>query len=202
MSKGISAKSKAIKKAIKEPKGSKEESKREFHLEVLQVKDIPKDLNIITEANIFKAVIYPLTPAQFYSRFFAKRALIIKGGRKTRFSHIVKTQMYDLDVEQICENTASEKMHIWFPNKNSKIEDKQIKSFGTEETELAVTAFQRGGASLYFGSSLEFRNLYCKQLTYQMGMNFGAYFTDFSTMGEIETFWSRKGNLTDFHTDF
>jgi ribosomal protein L16 Arg81 hydroxylase len=35
-----------------------------------------------------------------------------------------------------------------------------------------------------------------------MGMNFGAYFTDFTTMGEIETFWSRKGNLTDFHTDF
>ena len=110
--------------------------------------------------------------------------------------------MYDLDVEQMCENTASEKIHIWFPNKNSKIEDKQIKSFGTEETELAVTAYQRGGASLYFGSSLEFRNLYCKQLTYQMGMNFGAYFTDFTTMGEIETFWSRKGNLTDFHTDF
>ena len=49
--------------------------------------------------------------------------------------------MYDLDVEQMCENTASEKMHIWFPNKNSKIEDKQIKSFGTEETELAVTAY-------------------------------------------------------------
>jgi hypothetical protein len=74
--------------------------------------------------------------------------------------------MYDLDVEQMCENTASEKIHIWFPNKNSKIEDKQIKSYGTEETELAVTAYQRGGASLYFGSSLEFRNLYCKQLTY------------------------------------
>ncbi len=55
------------------------------------MKDIPKDLNIITEANIFKAIIYPLTPDEFYSQFFAKRALIIKGGSKTRFSHIVKT---------------------------------------------------------------------------------------------------------------
>jgi hypothetical protein len=35
-----------------------------------------------------------------------------------------------------------------------------------------------------------------------MGMNFGAYFTDFSTMGEIEVFCSRKGNLTDWHIDF
>ena len=69
--------------------------------------------------------------------------------------------MYNLDVEQMCENTASEKIHIWFPNKNPS-DDKKIKSYGTEETELTVTAYQRGGASLYFGSSLEFRNLYCK----------------------------------------
>ena len=71
MSKGISAKSKAIKKATKEPVKSKEESKKEYHLEILQVKDIPKDLNVITEANIFKALIYPLTPEQFYNKFFA-----------------------------------------------------------------------------------------------------------------------------------
>lgn len=67
---------------------------------------------------------------------------------------------------------------------------------------MAVTAYERGQASLYFGSSLEFRNLYCKALTYQMGMNFGAYFSDYNTMGEIETFWSKKGNLTDYHLDF
>jgi hypothetical protein len=71
MSKGISTNSKAIKKAIKEPAKSKEESKREFHLEVVQVKDVPKDLNVITEANIFKALIYPLTPEHFYEKFFA-----------------------------------------------------------------------------------------------------------------------------------
>jgi hypothetical protein len=55
----------------------------------------------------------------------------------------------------MCENTASEKIHVWFPNKGG--EQKSIKSFGTEDTELAVTANQRGGASLYFGSSLDFR---------------------------------------------
>ncbi len=36
-----------------------------------------------------------------------------------------------------------------------------------------------------------------------MGMNFGAYFaSDGKTMGEIETFFSKKGNLTDYHIDF
>ena len=34
-------------------------------------------------------------------------------------------------------------------------------------------------------------------------MNFGAYFaSDGKTMGEIETFFSKKGNLTDYHIDF
>jgi hypothetical protein len=37
MSKGISIKSKAIKKAVKEPTKIKEETKREDHLEVIQV---------------------------------------------------------------------------------------------------------------------------------------------------------------------
>lgn len=124
---------------------------------------------------------------------------MITGGSANRFAHIVKTQMYDLDVQEMCENTASDKIHVWFPMRGS---GEPIRSFGTEDTDLAVTAYERGGASLYFGSSLEFRNTYCKALTYQMGMNFGAYFSDFNTMGEIETFWSKKGNLTDFHIDF
>lgn len=122
--------------------------------------------------------------------------------------------MYDLNLKKMCKNTASDKMHIWFPNKTQKTDDnadvstkksvqsKQIKSIETDDVELAIVSYERGGASLYFGSSLEFRNKYCKALAYQMGMNFGAYFPDFSTMGEIETFWSRKGNLTDYHIDF
>jgi hypothetical protein len=71
MSKGISIKSKAIKKAVKEPPKIKEESKKENHLDVIEVKEIPKELNVITEANIFKALIYPLTSEQFYDKFFA-----------------------------------------------------------------------------------------------------------------------------------
>jgi hypothetical protein len=44
----------------------------------------------------------------------------------------------------MCESTASEKIHIWFPNKdekNHKAAEKAIKSFGTEDPEMAVTAY-------------------------------------------------------------
>lgn len=75
--------------------------------------------------------------------------------------------MFGLKVKEMCENTASDKIHIWFPNRDNKNTKKQqeIKSFETEDYELAVTAYERGGASLYFGSSLEFRNLYCKAIS-------------------------------------
>jgi len=106
--------------------------------------------------------------------------------------------MFNLDIESMCENTASDKIHIWYPDSK----EDSIDSFETDDSKLAAASFLRGGASLYFGSSLEFRNRYCKALTYQLGMNFGAYFNDFSSKAEIETFVTQKGNFTHFHTDF
>lgn len=47
-----------------------------------------------------------------------------------------------------------------------------------------------------------------KCLNYQLGQNFMGYFSAandvqcLDQMGEIETFVSRKGNYTDWHTDF
>jgi hypothetical protein len=52
------------------PTNPKEEA---WHLETLKVEEssIPKDLQTISEKNIFAALIYPLTPKQFYARYFA-----------------------------------------------------------------------------------------------------------------------------------
>ena len=58
-----------------------------------------------------------MKPEQFFEKIYTKKSLVIKGGSSDRFSSIVKRQMYDLDVKEMCENTASEKIHIWFPNK-------------------------------------------------------------------------------------
>jgi len=172
---GISSKSKIIKKKKDgHPSAPIDDSDDDYihpsdpkqelwHLETLTIdpKSIPKDLFTITEKNIFAALIHPLTFKQFYSRFFSKRALIIKGGSSKRFETIVKVQMYDLDVKELCENNASERVHIWFPDKGEG-KSKEIKSFSTEDYDMATTAYERGGASLYFGSSLDFRKTYCK----------------------------------------
>jgi len=114
-------------------------------------------------------------------------------------------------MQELLENT--ERIFLWFPKKDgekgsqkdkSKVEANPsgIKSQKIDDSDLAYKSFKYGNASLYLGSSQEFRDLYCKQLTYQTGMNFGSYYPDFSTMSEIEIFVSKKGNYTDFHQDF
>jgi hypothetical protein len=100
-------------------------------------------------------------------------------------------------------------LHIWHPPKGSSKAKKQtISNVDTDDIDDAIKAY-KSGASLYFSSSLEFRNLFCKQLQFQMGHDFAGYFpgtgtelTPGDTMGEIEIFVSRADNFTDFHTDF
>ncbi len=173
---GISSHSKRIKKSKKEgawdssltsDEENPESSSQEYHVTVKTVSEetIPKELYTITDQNIFAALIYPVNANEFYANYFAKRALVIKGGSSRRFDKIVSEQMYELDVREMCENNASDRVHIWFPNRDVG-EGTLVKSFSTDDYELATTAYERGGASLYFGSSKDFRISYCKKLTY------------------------------------
>ena len=63
--------------------------------------------------------------------------------------------------------------------------DKPINSVGTDDAGEALSAFKNEKASLYFGSSLEFRNTFCKALSYQMGFDFAGYFPGNSASGEL-----------------
>ena len=101
------------------------------------------------------------------------------------------------------KNSASEQLHIWQPTKTS------INSYSTDDVDEAYEAHTKKKASLYFGSSLEMREKWCKMLLFQMGYGFCGYFPGTTsttsvgdTTGEIETFLSRKGNYTDWHMDF
>ena len=103
------------------------------------------------------------------------------------------------------KNSCSESIHVWQMPGAGK--SKAVKSEETSPKE-AYKAF-KNGASLYFGSSPDFRDTYMKHLSLQMDQSFGGYhrashsdITAMSQMGEIETFVSRKGNYTDWHTDF
>ena len=121
----------------------------------------------------------------------------------------MKERLFGLDVNELLENTASDKLHIWFPKAEQKGTQTLITNYATDDAELAATTYTNARASLYFGSSLDFRNSYCKALSHQMGFDFSGYFPGTSSdtslgdsQAEIEIFMSRKGNFTDFHMDF
>jgi ribosomal protein L16 Arg81 hydroxylase len=147
-------------------------------------------------------LIHPLSPTDFYQSFWHKKALVIRSPVKRLTA--VKKALYGLNVKRMLERSASHNLHVWQPSKT-----KGINSYTTEDPEEALEAHEKHRASLYFGSSVEMRAEWCKQLLHQMGYSICAYFpgsqTEQScgdTTGEIETFISSKGNYTDWHMDF
>jgi hypothetical protein len=121
---------------------------------------------------------------------------VIKIGDSSRYEDLIKEHFYNLELvnllifslEELLENTASEKLHIWYPDdpKKKPHEQKLVESFDIDDVQLAIKSHERGGASLYFGSPVEFRETYNKQLANQLGMNFTSYYPDFSSMSETE----------------
>lgn len=154
---------------------------------------------------------HPVSRDYFFSHVFQKKAMIIKANRanESRLDRVIHGEMHGLNLQAMLANSASEVLHIWHPPKgDSKAKKTTISNVDTDDLDEALRAYNKG-ASLYFGSSLEFRTNWCKQLQYQMGHDFAGYFagtateeTVGDTMGEIEVFVSRAGNYTDFHTDF
>ena len=124
---------------------------------------------------MFEALIYPLTKQQFYENIYAQRAMVIRCGKHgpKRIVEIIKQQMFGLNLPQMLKNSCSESIHVWnMPGQRSK--DKAVASVEASPTD-AYKAY-RAGASLYFGSSPDFRDLYMKFLNMQMGQSFGGYY--------------------------
>ena len=136
---------------------------------------------------------------------YNKKALVLRGSKMERFGTIIKEHMGGLDLKHLLSSTASDKIHIW--NQPKQKGQNAIRSEPTDDPEVALEKYNKG-SSLYFGANVKFRDLYMKHLNFQMGQNFAGYYpacediTSLDQQGEIETFVSRAGNYTDWHTDF
>lgn len=103
----------------------------------------------------------------------------------------------------MCQNSANGQVHLWYPDRSkpNKSTFTETEVLETSEVAMALKAYEEGGASLYFQGPVDFREKFCKQLAYQLGMNFSSYLPDFSSMSDIEVFVSKAGGLTNYHTD-
>ena len=124
--------------------------------------------------------------------------IVVKGN--DRLLTVLKEQLYDLDIDMMLENTASESIHVWLKGID-KDKDNSLDSI-TVDTASNAKSLYNAGHSLYCRASQELENEVISKVLEEVGVGINTSNSDRFRRGEIETFFSRKGHLTDFHVDF
>ena len=124
--------------------------------------------------------------------------IVVKGNEN--ILTILKEQLYDLDIDMMLENTASENIHVWLKDID-KIKDNSLDSITVDSASHAKSLYN-AGHSLYCRASQELESEVIPKVLEELGIGINTSKSDRFRRGEIETFFSRKGHLTDFHVDF
>ena len=75
---------------------------------------------IPTSKNLLKTLLFPLSPFDFKSNCFRKKAVHIRSNRNDRGHDIISKYMFGLDPKQIFEETSSDNIFLWIPSKGEK----------------------------------------------------------------------------------
>ena len=97
--------------------------------------------------------------------------------------------LFDLDIQTLLENTASDQIHIWL---NQEKHDGQLQSITMESATDALKLYQ-AGHSIYCRVPLELEKIVVQSMMKEIGMGINCNHNDRFKRGEIETFFSRKG---------
>ena len=140
-------------------------------------------------------LVHPLAPRSFFARHWRKRALCVSAGGRRRFEALIQERLLKLSLPRLLEQSPSEEVHVWFATGTGN------ESMKTPDREAAL-ACHRAGGSLYFRAPVDASELLVTALSQQCGLSFGALYPDGAPRGEVETFVSRAGHVTDWHFDF
>ena len=157
-----------------------------------------------------KQLLWPLNIDEFMREYWKKRVFSTKLESGARFNKLIKNLLFDLNLTELMENTSSDSIHVWMKelssneNDSNKPSTKQLSSFTMEDPSTVMTIWNsvEKAISLYFRAPPEASHLLVESATKELGLNFGGYFPDENLKGEIETFVSKKDNVTDWHFDF
>jgi len=138
----------------------------------------------------------------FFAEFWEQKALFVcneDAGPQTRFSaRVLSEYLLGLDVEALVEASPSEEVHVWVASRMGG----PSASFKTSDLNVAMGCYKTGAASLYFRAPQPLIDTLISGMGFSLGAQFGCWGADNSLRGEIETFVSRPGNVTDWHLDF
>jgi len=167
----------------------------------LVVQKVPASPPPYSLPGLLESFIYPCKLHEFVGSedvFSAARAFT--GGGKKRVDALVDEFMCGGDLEALLNETPSELISAWFVEPGTGI----IQTLKLADPATALTAY-RCGASLYFRAPQALADAIVPDLGEDLGMLPCAIFHDTSQgtpRGEVETFATRKGHVTGWHTDF
>jgi len=131
-------------------------------------------------------------------QFPCPHPIVVKGNEN--LISLLKEQLYDLNIDMMLENTASENIHVWLKGID-KVTDQSLDSV-TVDNHMHAKSLYNAGHSLYCRASEELEKEVIPKVLEELGIGINTSKSDRFRRGEIETFFSRKGHLTDFHVDF
>lgn len=161
-----------------------------------QSKECPV-ISLNSEDELLSKLIYPMTTSEFFQDIYRKKALAICNSRLSRFRPLIRKYLYNLSVQDLLENTASDSISVWVVDKDTS----KISSFKTDDTKIALTCYQ-SGAALYFRSSEAFQDFIVSRASKDLNMQAFSNYGDGMTRGEVEIFIAKQGHFTNVHFDF
>lgn len=138
----------------------------------------------------------PLTREEFFATYWQRRALVIKSDQHRLTPLVFEEWMLGGDLEALLDATPTEAIHVWL---------RSAEGGPTESIKVDATtalACHRAGASLYFRSPQPLSDALVAAALMSLGAHASGWQPDGSIRGEIETFVSRAGHVTDWHWDF
>ena len=173
---------------------------------------------------LLAALCHPLTPAAFFKKHWRSKCLVVHGGRR-RMAALIQERLHGLDLQKLLAESPSEEIHVWFgrqsggsggggdtTNQRGGAGEQATagahggggnESAKTADRDAAFACHRAGGGSLYFRAPADVAEQLVTALSQQLGLSFGAvYADDGAPRGEVETFASCAGHVTDWHFDF
>jgi hypothetical protein len=148
-----------------------------------------------------------LTPADFLGRYFRRQAVHVPSTQGGARVESLRHRLFDLNVQRLMEETASESIFVWLQSNQSPGEDKKINSIEVSDIAIAHALYQAGHPT-YCRAPPDFEEFALGALLENTGLGCGQYDAtgqSMTSMGraEVEVFISTtNGHKTGWHTDF
>ena len=169
-------------------------------------------------------VLYPLTGNDFLKNFFRQKAVHITTEKSNEQIHAttrvsdLREEMFGLDPEMILKETSSDNIFLWLREKSNNNNNNNnnnnengynslIRSIEVADVDTAISLHKIAGHATYCRAPPNVEQSLVASFLRATGLGCGQYDPSGESIismgrGEVETFISTDGHLTNWHFDF